>query len=563
MFVPRSNQPVLILGAGINGAALARELVLNNVPVIVVDSHDISSGATSRSSRLIHGGLRYLEYGDFALVRESLVERERLLKLAPQFVQPLRLFIPVRRRFGGLIHAALKFLGAGSPSSTQARGLWTVRLGLWLYDLCARSRRLLRSSVHRSSAGPVPHVDRGQFPWLCAYSDAQMLFPERFVVGLLDDARQVAAGLGLDFRVWTYHRAKLDGRRVRIVPNEGGDASDEFEPSLIINASGAAGDLTLDQLHVTSPRLFAGTKGSHFVTFHAGLRKAIEPGAVYAEAPDGRLIFVLPFGDGVLVGTTDEFFEGDPVRAMATESELEYLIGLVRHVFPDVGLTRADVALHYSGVRPLPVTTSKTASTVTRRHAIVESKAGSLSVLTLIGGKLTTCRQFAEEVTDRVLAKLHRPRIANTLDRPIPGGENYPADAEQLNAEWQRLSRETGHEASQVEAVWHLCGSRTAGILHSLAHGDKTSLVGTCLPVTFVRWVIEHEWVTRLEDLFERRLMLVFQPELSLQTLVQLAQMLVDATGPSSRESASGVEVLVDQYQRRLHEIYGRLVPDA
>src|SRR5271154_1893735 len=138
-------QPVLILGAGINGAALARELALNGVGVVVVDTRDIASGATAYSSRLIHGGLRYLEYGDFSLVRESLGERTRLLKLAPQFVRPLRLFIPVRNRFGGLLSAARRFLGLKDrphPDRVLHRGLWTVRFGLWLYDHYARDPTL-------------------------------------------------------------------------------------------------------------------------------------------------------------------------------------------------------------------------------------------------------------------------------------------------------------------------------------------------------------------------------------------------------------------------------------
>src|SRR5437764_8062475 len=128
-------QPVLILGAGINGAAIARELVLNGVPVHVVDQADIASGTTAYSSRLIHGGLRYLEYGEFDLVRESLTERQRLLKLAPRFVSPLQLFIPVRNRFGGLVSSARRFLHLEGKSPTaKSRGLCLARMGLWLYD---------------------------------------------------------------------------------------------------------------------------------------------------------------------------------------------------------------------------------------------------------------------------------------------------------------------------------------------------------------------------------------------------------------------------------------------
>jgi glycerol-3-phosphate dehydrogenase len=532
MPTPPLIQPVLILGGGINGAAVARDLVLNNVPVCLVDAHDIASGATSRSSRLIHGGLRYLEYGDFALVRESLVERERLLRLAPQFVQPLRLFIPVRRRFGGLTRAGLKFLGldrvawisqllARVGKTSGDRSLCVTRLGLWLYDLCARSRLLPRSAAQSIAAADVPHVDPHGFRWLCSYSDAQMLHPERFVVALLEDARQIAAANGIDFRVLNYHRVRLESGRARIVSVDDGTVRHEFEPSVIINATGAAGDRTLEQLPAPAPRLFAGTKGSHFVTFHNRLRNAIGPHGVYAEAADGRLIFVLPFGTGVLVGTTDEYFEGDPDQAVPTDAELDYLVSLVNGVFPSVGLTRRDITLHYAGVRPLPQTNSTTPAAVTRRHAIVESTAGSLPVLTLIGGKLTTCRAFAEEVTDLVLGELKLPRMASTRDRLIPGREPFPAD------------------------------DSRSDYLH-----------GTAIPMTYVRQVIHHEWVVRLEDLVERRLMLIFQPELSSGTLRQLAECLIAARGSVTSESADNVSQLVDDYRARLQNTYGRIVRD-
>src|SRR5262245_53690170 len=196
-------QPVLILGAGINGAALARELVLNGVPVWVVDTADIASGATAYSSRLIHGGLRYLEYGEFDLVRESLAERTRLLRLAPQFVRPLRLFIPVRGRWSGLWAAARRFLHlrpATSGGASGSRGLWLVRTGLWMYDRFARDPLLPERAMYRADDPRAPAVDLETFRWECAYSDAAIQFPERFVVALLQDARLEAARQGIDFR---------------------------------------------------------------------------------------------------------------------------------------------------------------------------------------------------------------------------------------------------------------------------------------------------------------------------------------------------------------------------
>jgi len=191
MSEPQDVRPVLILGAGVNGCAVARELVLNNVPVVLVDITDIATGATAKSSRLIHGGLRYLEYADFHLVSESLRERERQLTLAPQFVKPLRLHIPVRRRLGGLIQSAFRFTGltrfslgrklAANLSPWSERGLYTVRFGLWLYDWLARSSLLPDHSVHRLGEGEAAVPEPENLDVRCEgrsllYDDGELTF---------------------------------------------------------------------------------------------------------------------------------------------------------------------------------------------------------------------------------------------------------------------------------------------------------------------------------------------------------------------------------------------------
>src|ERR1700685_3886550 len=333
---------VLILGAGINGCSVARELVLNGVGVWLVDAHDIACGATSRSSRLIHGGLRYLEYGDFRLVRESLTERTTLAKFAPHLVQPLRLYIPVSRRGGGLFQSACRFLGLsrskalnrlerllGAPSE---RGLWTIEVGLSLYDRFVSDPAMPPHRKYRLGEALVPRVDPARYRWLCGYSDAQMRFPERYCVALLEDARQIARETGVDFRVFTYAQTEFTNGSLRISAPGGPPLA--CDPPLVINATGAWGDLTLSGLHVPARRLFGGTKGSHFITHQAALKQAIGNAGVYAEAADGRLIFVLPFGSAVLVGTTDERFDQAPDRAVASEAELDYLLGTVNQLFP-------------------------------------------------------------------------------------------------------------------------------------------------------------------------------------------------------------------------------------
>lgn len=489
-----SSPLVLVVGAGINGAAVARELTLNGVSVIVVDANDIAFGATSRSSRLIHGGLRYLERGDVALVRESLRERAILLKTAPQFVRPLRLRIPVRRRVGGLSWSVLTFLGWDRSwlgrfwlrcfPKARERGLWLIRLGLWMYNRlaadssCDLGEPRPLGSGHGVSKTSLPHGRGSNAPFACEYFDAQILSPERFTIALLDDARQLAREHALMFDVHTHTLAEFHGRDVCLIDRLGRHAPITLQPDVIINATGAWGDATLADWRVGSPKLFGGTKGSHFVTANRELRTALGDGGVYAEASDGRMVFVLPFGEEqTLVGTTDEPFDARPETAVAEPREIDYLIDLVNEVVPSARLTREDVVMSYSGVRPLPFGRSDSPSSIPRGHWIEENTRGPIPILTLIGGKLTTCRALGEEVVDRVLSRLRRPRIASSRARPITE-----------------------------------CRSPNAG--HS------NSLIGD---------VIQHEWVRRLSDLVERRLLLIFDPSLDQPRLRELATLLADA----------------------------------
>jgi glycerol-3-phosphate dehydrogenase len=552
---------ILILGAGINGAAVARELALNGLRITLIDTADLAFGATAYSSRLIHGGLRYLEYGEFDLVRESLAERGRLLRLAPHLVRPLRLFVPVERRWGGLRMSASRFLlGRLAPRSwlrATPRGMWLVRTGLWLYDRYARDPSLPRHSVHRVGAGGVP-VDPVKYRWLCAYSDAQVVYPERLVVALLDDARQIARASGAGFEFLNYHAARLNGRTVEIrrsaaqmglAADADGPTVMTFEPTAIVNATGAWIDRTLARLRIASRPLIGGTKGSHIVTTNPRLREALADGGLYAEAADGRPVFVLPFGEATLVGTTDERYQGDPAQAVATQKELDYLLATVNELLPQVGLSPADIDLHYSGVRPLPFLANATPASITRRHVIEESQAAPVPLFSLIGGKLTTSRSLAEETTGALLARLGLQKRADSRDRFVPGGESYPLGDAALAAACRELAERSGCALAHVRAVWRLCGSRAEPILLSLDAGDRSCVVGTDLPRGYVRWVIRHEWAQTVDDLVERRLMLLYDPRLCGATVRELAELLVEEGVLARSKVDRQIELCVNRLQ--------------
>ncbi len=566
--IPDEKHPVLILGAGINGAAVARELLLNGVSVVMVDLNDMTRGATARSSRLIHGGLRYLEYADFRLVRESLYERTQLHQLAPQFVKPLQLHIPVTSRFGGFLQSTCRFFGLTSLAekfaSDKGRGIWLVRMGLWLYDRMVADPAFPNSHATSLSNKTALRVNSSKYRWLCSYWDAQILYPERFVVSMLHDARELAEEKNATFQLFTYHNIHRLGDQFELSPTNQQSTEESHErktitPALVINASGAWGDVTLDEMDILHPQLLGGTKGSHCVIFNEALRKEIEDAGIYAEASDGRPVFLLPFvGRTILVGTTDILFLDRPEKAIATEEELVYLLGHVQNLFPQIKVSRDDIIMHYSGVRPLPYAPQGKTSAISRGHSINMTVSKGIPVTTLIGGKLTTCRAFAEDVVQSLKDQLGLANIATSQNRLFPGDNNYPENAEAIQEEWEQLAQNHQIDISSITAMWELCGTDVRIFLQEKNDLLNQMIFGTVLPRSFVCWIIQREWVTTLDDLVERRLMLLFQNRLSRQTLLELAETLADMRKLKTEDIPKIVQETIDN----LSETYGKVTEE-
>lgn len=556
---------VLVLGGGIHGAAVARELILNGISVVLADTGDLAQGATSKSSRLIHGGLRYLEYGDVRLVRESLQERERLLKLAPHLVHPLRLSVPISHRWSGLLRSAIGFFRLArtrfgrrlmSRSERRApRGFWPVRLGLWMYDLFSWSDGLPKSSWSRVRSDTHPQVDPQRYRWLCAYYDTQMRFPERCVMALLADAEQAARGLQVSLQIVTY--ATLNQRGSEFTITGRAVPPIVIRPELVVNTSGAWGDLTLRNMESSASPLFCGTKGSHFVTRNADLISKLRGQGVYAETSDRRLAFILPFGDSVLVGTTDEEWTGIPDHAVASEEELCYLLQVVDTVM-GLKLGRDDIESHYSGVRPLPLTTETSNAAISRDSALVEHRLHGVKIVTLVGGKLTTFRAVAEQISSHVLKKLRQPRTVSTANRILCGGEDFSRDPAVQNDLWRTWAKDYGTTLDEVKALWPLYGMRTRTILADVAPLPAELVADTPFFRRTACWIIQHEWVTTIDDLVERRLLLIFADRLSVATLRDLA----DCLTVTHHVNAETVTSMVDATRRRLEMHYGRPVTD-
>jgi glycerol-3-phosphate dehydrogenase len=378
-----SSFDVVIIGGGINGAGIARDAAMRGLKVLLVDKGDFGGGTTSASTRLIHGGLRYLEHFEFGLVYESLREREILLRIAPHLVRPLAITIPIYKQ--------------------SQRGRLTIRAGMILYDLLSWGKSLPRHRMfsRTETLKRWPGLNPDGLVGSSIYYDAQVEFPERLVVENLLSAREFGAE-ALNYTRVT--NLAVEHGRVSGVEFVREDGQQHFaEAGIVINATGPWIDQLLERASVASPKLIGGTKGSHLVVHPFPDAPA---NAIYVEArSDGRPVFIIPWNRLYLIGTTDVRFEGDPDEVRCEPWEIDYLLAETNLALPKAVLTRDSIVNTYSGVRPLPVTGDKDEQSITRRHFIREHPQLP-NLLSIVGGKLTTYRSLAEECVDAIFRKL-------------------------------------------------------------------------------------------------------------------------------------------------------------
>ncbi|MCA1557827.1 MAG: glycerol-3-phosphate dehydrogenase [Acidobacteria bacterium] len=442
---------IVVIGAGINGAGIARDAAMRGLKVLVLDKGDVGGGTTSWSTRLVHGGLRYLEYGELGLVRESLRERERLLANAPHLVKPLPMLIPVYER--------------------AARGPLTIRAGMLTYDLLSFDKSL----PHHEMLSPAETLRRA--PGLSAeglrgaavYYDAQVEYPERLALENLLSAVEHGAQLQTYARV---DRFKVEDGRVLAV-----EYRDLIEgtrqsacASIFINVAGPWVDEVLKGTGRALKRLIGGTKGSHIVT---GSFEGAPLDALYVEAEtDGRPFFIIPWNDLYLIGTTDIRYEGDLDGVEADEPEIDYLLRETNRVIPCAGLTRHSVLYTYSGVRPLPFRADETRNAgITRRHFVHDHAPEIENLLSIIGGKITTYRNLSEQAVNLVLRKLGRKLTPSvTRSEPLPGARDFHAFAENFRQEQTTLPTRT------VEHLLRVYGTRATLLLEMAAEHEELLL---------------------------------------------------------------------------------------
>ncbi|MFC5385575.1 glycerol-3-phosphate dehydrogenase [Aquamicrobium segne] len=480
---------VFVIGGGINGCGIARDAVGRGYSVFLAEMDDLASGTSSGSTKLIHGGLRYLEYYEFRLVREALTEREVLWRNAPHIIWPLRFILPY---------------------SKGLRPAWMLRLGLFLYDHIG-GRKLLpptRTLDMRTDVAGKPL--KPGFVKAFEYSDGWVNDARLVVLNARDAAdrgaqirtRTKVEGADYEDGAWTVRLHDLiDGVRYAV------------RARLIVNAAGPWVDHVLSQVlkhpDVHNVRL---VQGSHIVV----RKKFDDPRAYFFQNADGRLVFAIPYEEEfTLIGTTDQDYVGDPHKVKITEAEIDYLCAAASEYFSEA-VRRADIVWSYSAVRPLYDDGASKAQEATRDYVLrVEPSAGpgaepgggagSGPVIDVFGGKITTYRRLAEAMLDKIGQYLGPKGAKWTASAPLPGGDfaatGYEAEVEKLKSTYPFL------DIAHARRLVRLYGTRAHAVLPGSAQSmaDLGRHFGSDLYEAEVRYLIENEWAMTAEDVLWRR----------------------------------------------------------
>jgi glycerol-3-phosphate dehydrogenase len=424
---------VIVIGGGINGVAVARQCARAGKRTLLVEQNDFASGVTSRSTRIIHGGLRYLEHGELGLVRESLRERETLLRERSHLVHPMQFLLLL--------------------NENSQRSALNVRAGLWLYQRMAgkpsraETTEMEMKRLERS-------LDAGRRWSFFNYEDAQCEFPERLVAEWLMEAVEAGAivrnhteALAVDVTHGRIRgvllRDQLTGRDQRV------------NTAWVINCSGPWADRVCQRSSIRmSKPMLGGVRGSHIILPRfTGSPNA----AVYTEAADGRPFFVLPWNDQILVGTTEVADNGDPSRTVPSADEINYLVRSVAQLFPKAKISAQSVKHAFAGIRPLPFSPDSKPSAVTRRHILHDhSDDGAAHMISVIGGKLTTAASLARDCARKIGLSTAEP---NTLT--MPSGRALDPLLDETVLEIARIGG-VSEETARGMLEWH--GKRASDI---------------------------------------------------------------------------------------------------
>ncbi|SCB49286.1 glycerol-3-phosphate dehydrogenase/oxidase [Rhizobium multihospitium] len=534
---------VVILGAGVNGAGLFRDLSLQGVNCLIVDKSDFGSGTSAAPSRLIHGGLKYLETGEFGLVAQSALERNLLLKNAPHCVEALPTFVPIFSWTRG-IWAALRTL-TGSTTAPRSRGALLIKIGLALYDFFGSRNRVMprhRFLLKRRALKEMPHVT----PEIVAggiYYDAKISRPERLVYELVNDGLEA-------------NKASLAANSTRLVSATDGVLTFQranghafsVKPKLVVNAAGPWIDHVNAALGAPA-HLIGGTKGSHILLDHPELVRSLNGHMIYFEADDGRICLVYGYLGQALVGSTD-IPCGDPDNVRCEEPEIDYFLDSVRSLLPSLRFDRDQVTYSYSGIRPLPASDASSPGLISRDHSapVFEPQAGRpFPIISLVGGKWTTFRGFAEEVADTVLIRLQIGRKTSTERLAIGGGRDFPMNVNERASWIKSVAAKAGIEASRADELLSRYGTTAAAILtHASDYKDGQRISGAPRHSTLeIDWIARQEMIVHLSDIVFRRTTMAIEGLLTIQGLREIGAIAAAALQWDTQRLAKEIDDVV------------------
>jgi glycerol-3-phosphate dehydrogenase len=534
---------VVVIGAGVNGAGIAWDAAARGLRVALLDKGDIGSGTSSWSSRMVHGGLKYLEKKDVRLVRESLREREWLLQAAPHLVKPLRFVLPFYRG--------------------NSHGEKILRLGMVVYDILSfdktvdHHRTYSKEQLLKLCPGLQPEGLRGG----AAYYDAQVEFAERMVLETALAAKAAGATVLTYAQVDDIVTAGRLVRGVRFTDRLTGERH-EISAPVVVNASGPWVDETLSAAlgERRGERRIGGTKGSHYIV--DPFPGAPDQAFYYEAHRDGRPLMVIPWLGRYLIGSTDVRFDGDLDTVRSDAEELAYVLDETNRILPSANLTPADVRYSYTGVRPLPYDAGKSEGDISRRHQLVDHAPELAGLISVIGGKLTTFRGLAEEVVDEITrhrAPRSRPlsrrwtrRRSATTRMRLPG-----AHAFDLAAFERDFVAGSGVAPETARRLLRVYGTRATDVAALAASDPRLAEVvdeATSTIAAQVVFAVQEEFATTIGDVLARRTMLGLEPDLGVPVLERVGAVLREHCGwdPARvEEDIAGYRT----YIRRLSEI--------
>ncbi len=470
---------LLVVGGGINGVGIARDAVGRGLSVLLVEKDDLASHTSSASTKLIHGGLRYLEYYEFRLVREALIERERLWRMAPHIIWPLEFVL---------------------PQSNSPRPAWLVRLGLFLYDHLGGRKRLPATRTVALDRDTIGNGLKPGNPKAFVYSDC-WVEDSRLVVLNARDAADRGTTVLTHTRLVSARRAGAGGGWIATIENDEGGRRDIHARALV----NAAGPWVADVLGtVPDARRDRGVrliKGSHIVV----PRLYDGDHAFLLQNPDKRVVFAIPYQEHfTLIGTTDEAWQGAPGRATIDQGEIDYLLETVDRYF-ERPVVQGDIVWTYSGIRPLYDDHAADASAVTRDYVLdLDGDDDRAPMLSVFGGKITTYRKLAEHALQELARFFPAAGEAWTEDATLPGGDMPDADFGRYLA--TLTTRYPAMPAVMLRRLARAYGTRTDALLGGAkVEDDLGDDFGAGLHAREIDYLVANEWATTAEDILFRR----------------------------------------------------------